>query len=1650
MSKGQNVGNEWINHSQKYLRFPVTSTDLYKIPYETLEAGFSQMGMSIQDLNPKGLKIYGRGQELAIFVKGEEKGFLTNGDYIEVYCQRNDGWYDAQLYKEAWHQANPYYSLFNDTASYYITWSSGLNGKRFSHETSTQFSAHSPIPYFLFTSVQHYTSAYYLGSVSSQGISKIEYDEGEGWMDGAYSTGQSKTKNIPTPNAYTSGPDATVEMGVASLSNPVHHMKIQFAGNQIDTIFYGYKYFRFNKSVSTQNLGNTTSPFVFSSVNDLNSASDRQTVAFIKVEYPHTTTLENTQNYSLKVPNFGTLPKSLLRVTANSIASNAGDSVRIYDLTNNIRIKAVKTGNQIEALLQNYGPNKDLYITSDEKMPSISSLEPVNSNGMFIDYLSSEYRNSNYLIVTHRSLWNEAQQYAQYRRTEGYPDLFQPAVIDIDDLYEQFSYGIRKNPLAIRNFLKFAIANFYEVPKHLFLIGKSYRSAESSTSMPTYRKSATWYRNTLVPTFCVPPSDLMLSSGLITPNTDHPAVSTGRLTAKTGDHITLYLNKVKEHELVIRNPQPWMKNVLHFAGSTGNHHLTLLNFLNQYKNTIQDSLFGAYVRTFRKTTTEPIQINQSDSLKTIINNGITLMTFFGHASGIGYDISIDNPEEYSNYGKYPLILGLSCFAGDLFTTGVNYDRGSSSEEFVLTQNKGTIAYLASVGSSLDGNLHVYATQFYKNFGSLMYRKPLGNIIQETIRNLETTPGMKETYFDMTYHGDPAIVLNSFEKPDYVIKPENIHFSPANITTERDSFAVVIVSKNIARAIHDSIIVKISRTFPNTNVEDVFVRIKAPIHTDTLHIKLAVDRLNGIGGNSLRVSLDDFNEIDEMNENNNVASVNFLITSSDIIPVYPYKYAIIPSAQISLKASTGSVFTTQGTYVFEIDTIDSFNSPFKQSQSFQSSGGILQWDLPFSLVDSSVYFWRVSKQGSSNWRESSFQYIIGKTGWGQAHFHQFKENQYRFVSYNKPLRKFEFVQDIKAITAQTGYFGYGMPWTEIWFRVNGNVMGTWSCLSNNGNGMKIAVMNPISGELWRNPDDIGEVGQIICKTYTTYDADFFTSSETHRLNLQNFLDSIPTGYYVLAMSHRNNYASSFSEELYQSFESIGSSQIRSLQWNNPYIIFGRKGSPIGDPQITEVVAANETQIIHMNAQFSTNWDQGGITSETVGPALNWGSLHWRFTSLESPNTDEVSLNLIGIDNFGNESILINQLSSDSLDIYDLGNRVNVQEFPYLKLQLQTKDTVYTTPSQLIRWQVVYDPAPETAIDPSVALMFHKETIDQGDSVKLQISTRNIGGVDMDSLLVTYRIIKDNVPVKTVSKRLRNHPAEDILTDQIAISTSNLTGLNTLQVEFNPDNDQPEMYHFNNVAEFYFNVKPDRINPLMDVTFDGVRIMNGDIVSAKPQIQITLKDENPYLLINNTEDTALFRVQIMAPGETEFKTIPFHDGVKNIMQFFPAGPNNKAFILYNAAFLEDGIYRMTIEGMDKSGNLSGNNKYAISFEIINKSTITDVMNWPNPFSTSTRFVFTLTGSELPTYFKIQVMTISGKLVREIDLSEIGPIHIGRNITQYAWDGKDQFGDQLANGVYLYRIITNIRGENIEKRESGASKYFTKDFGKMVLIR
>jgi len=325
--------------------------------------------------------------------------------------------------------------------------------------------------------------------------------------------------------------------------------------------------------------------------------------------------------------------------------------------------------------------------------------------------------------------------------------------------------------------------------------------------------------------------------------------------------------------------------------------------------------------------------------------------------------------------------------------------------------------------------------------------------------------------------------------------------------------------------------------------------------------------------------------------------------------------------------------------------------------------------------------------------------------------------------------------------------------------------------------------------------------------------------------------------------------------------------------------------------------------------------------------------------------------------------------------------------------------------------------------------------------------------MDSVLISTWIIdnaRNYIPLITRRyKPLLKSP--DTLLLSVEYPTQGIPGNNSLWIEANPLDtvtgiyDQPEQYHFNNIAELPFFVLGDGKNPLLDVTFDGIHILDGDIVSAKPQIVIQLSDENPFLALDTN---TLLQVYITPPGST-LPTLINYD--QNILRFTPADlPNNKATVEYNPSFDEDGIYELRIQAQDVSKNSSGDLDFTITFEVINKATITEVFNWPNPFSTATHFVFTLTGSDVPQDFRIRIMTITGRVVKEIMAYELGPIHVGKNITQYAWDGTDEFGDRLANGIYLYKVDVLLDGAKIEKRATSADGYFHKQYGKMYLLR
>ena len=1658
---GQNYANDWINYNQKYYKFKIIEDGIYRITYGDLV----NAGVPVSSVSPARFQIFGRGRELYLHIHNQINGVWSSGDYIEFFAQKNDGWYDSVLYKQSEYQPDNAYSLFNDTATYFLTYNNSFSNKRLTQENDNNYSAYTAAPYVFKRSHVNFNYSYNAGiplkETKSETIWDPEYAKGEGFMDYPLSLGSTRTRNVPTKNVYASGPASEVKFVVAGASNhrstnPDHHLKVEFAGTVIDTIFEGYKLLHFSKQIAASALGSSNTSFTFKSINDLGSGADRTAISFIEVRYPHTTDFEGKNYFTLEVAD-AVQNKTYLNISN----FNGGNIPLLYDLDNHKRILVTKNGNNYQTLIPNSGAVKHCVIVGQSKVHSGLSLIPVGTNAQFKNYMAL-YPNADYIIISHKSLMGTGQtlstvnDYAQYRTNRN----FNVMLVDIDDLYEQYCYGIYKNPMAIRNFIARAMTQLNQPPKYLFVIGKAYYPE-------AYRKDANYYKNTLVPSFGSPPSDILLSS-YITSNTYKPAIATGRLAAKNLNHVDLYLKKVEIYEDSIQNPPAeWKKKALFFSGGdTQKLQNAIKNYMKGYEKIYTDTNFGGSVYTFYKTTTDPIQVNLAAQIKQEINNGVNMLNFFGHAAGIGFDISIDNPSEYNNYGKYPFLIANSCFAGDVFQPNVGIV--NSSEAFILIRDKGAIAYLGSVTSGSPPYLNTYTKEFFHNYCHKNYGKSVGYQLKNTVETVYSpTQNMKETSLEMILHGDPAIVLNSARLPDYVVSLSSVYTTPDIVTTENDSFCLNVIVTNVGMALSDSFVVEVERTLPDLKTKQKKVLWTASTKfKDTLRFWFPIGKIDDVGKNAILIRVDANSDITEQDENNNNVIKIIDIKAADLAPVYPPEFAIVPTNTVTLKASTFYPLSPSKTYVFQIDTTVFFNSPLFETAKIVSKGGVVEFTPSQTFIDSAVYYWRVSIDSTAghnyNWRNSSFQFILGQKGWSQADFFQFENDKYQLAVFNKPKRRFDFVNDIKVIKCINGIYPY-IAWTEPQWLLNGNQQSYSLCGIAS---VKFGLINPVSGVPLKSRNlgnNFGPYGNIHCKSYDYAAFEFSTvdyppsgqiikDSVWYR-RTADFIAQIPDGYMVLMRTARHTNFSQWPEYLHKAYDSLGANYTRNIPDNRPYILWGVKGD-LGNA--TEIIGDSMQAHITLVDSFKTHWTEGYIASPVIGPSSKWYALSWSVRSQDKVNTDSVRLALIGIEDDGTQDTVFRDLKPDSTFVNKLNDIMPAADYPYCKLICFMKDDSLHTPAYINRWQVLYATPPELAIAPKENFNFHSDTIERGDTLKLSVAYKNISTVNFkDSLLVRYWVIDGNNVIHDLGlRRVAPVDAGKFIVDTFSYVTTALKGNCSFLLDINTINpvtkrfDKPEVSHVNNSMEIPFFVAEDNSSPVLDVTFDGIHILDGDIVSAKPEISISLFDDNRFIAL---DDTSSFKVYLSVPGNIARKRIYFSVNGDEQMQFIPAElPKNKARIIYKPEFSEDGEYILYVQAVDKSLNMSGLNDYQIKFSVINKSTITNLLNWPNPFTTKTHFVFTLTGSQVPDYFMIQIMTVSGKVVREITLEELGSIHVGRNITDYAWDGTDEYGDRLANGVYLYRVISRINGEDIEHRDSGADKYFKHEFGKMYLMR
>ncbi|MCY7363669.1 MAG: T9SS type A sorting domain-containing protein, partial [Ignavibacteria bacterium] len=192
--------------------------------------------------------------------------------------------------------------------------------------------------------------------------------------------------------------------------------------------------------------------------------------------------------------------------------------------------------------------------------------------------------------------------------------------------------------------------------------------------------------------------------------------------------------------------------------------------------------------------------------------------------------------------------------------------------------------------------------------------------------------------------------------------------------------------------------------------------------------------------------------------------------------------------------------------------------------------------------------------------------------------------------------------------------------------------------------------------------------------------------------------------------------------------------------------------------------------------------------------------------------------------------------------------------------------------------------------------------------------------------------------------------------------------------------------------------------------GTKIKNGDYVQANPNIKLQFYD-NSRMVISDTSNIKVYKFNTITQ---RYDYIPYVlNGVQNpvINIEFPDNNFLQATVNYHPV-LTSGEHRFRYIALDNTGNFA--DSVLNSVVVDNDLKIYDMANYPNPMTTETNFMFKLSGELNPVSCKVKIYTVAGRLIKEIN----APANVGYN--NIHWDGKDNDGDYLANGTYLYKFI------------------------------
>ena len=227
------------------------------------------------------------------------------------------------------------------------------------------------------------------------------------------------------------------------------------------------------------------------------------------------------------------------------------------------------------------------------------------------------------------------------------------------------------------------------------------------------------------------------------------------------------------------------------------------------------------------------------------------------------------------------------------------------------------------------------------------------------------------------------------------------------------------------------------------------------------------------------------------------------------------------------------------------------------------------------------------------------------------------------------------------------------------------------------------------------------------------------------------------------------------------------------------------------------------------------------------------------------------------------------------------------------------------------------------------------------------------------------------------------------------------------------------------EFYIggidtNGLNDQEGPEIELFLNDDSFVNGGISNETPILIANLFDESG---INTVGNGIGHDITLILDEETS-KARVLNSFYESDLDTYQSGS-----LRFQMDKLEKGLHTLTFKAWDVNNN-SGEKIIEFTVHEENNIALEHVLNYPNPFTTRTEFFFEHNQVCAALETQIEIFTVTGRLIKTINQTVETR---GFRTEGIVWDGRDDFGDQLAKGVYVYRVtIKNPDGQRTQEMQ------------------